>query len=648
MGRFDLPGFTLPLNWAPHESFKTFEYEYDKNDIIGIIEIDHPAVGGGCNLLPNALHRDDALSLPLTTLRELSMLQLMNSITDKPDWDRKVFDEEITSKWKTEALALEDYDFTQAMVDWVVEELKYKAEIFRATGAVPVYNGDVVKSDSAVSESIKIMLKAAAAKLENIPEPYKDYHPGSDGKVLDLVHPSLCPLVYGRSRILPNSLVDLDNCIELSGTGSIISVPRDEDAEATTKSDLYNTRGSSAAPYSKKFQWLPCDVQIKDGRSDAHMNSTHEASTGPAEMQNFHCRITSYINNLHPEKHKDLYVAIEHLIARAIPLWDMALSPLIDQTYSTRIKYDSCEYDRELEDYPDDQKPQRQPNETEDEYEERLEHWYESVRQVKQPEPEEFTPDGQIEYFHQRYCEIDNYPTDGSDMNLREQYRESGLQVIVKLANIHLTPEKPEYEGGTWHVEGQLNEHICATALYYYDSHNITESRLAFRQMSKESDASGVDYMQEQHDWLDEVFGCSQNEPAVQSVGDVLCREGRLLTFPNILQHRVSPFRLEDATKPGHRKIVALFLVDPNIRVISTANVPPQQREWWSEHIRSTGRFQQLSPELQDEVFKAVEDFPIGMDEAKELRLELMEERKKFVVNQDQNFTSQTFSLCEH
>lgn len=58
----------------------------------------------------------------------------------------------------------------------------------------------------------------------------------------------------------------------------------------------------------------------------------------------------------------------------------------------------------------------------------------------------------------------------------------SGLQIIFKLANIHLTPETPEYGGGSWHVEGALNEHICATALYYYDQQNITESHIAFRQ----------------------------------------------------------------------------------------------------------------------------------------------------------------------
>ncbi|MFF3570608.1 DUF4246 family protein [Nocardia jiangxiensis] len=32
------------------------------------------------------------------------------------------------------------------------------------------------------------------------------------------------------------------------------------------------------------------------------------------------------------------------------------------------------------------------------------------------------------------------------------------LQLIVKLANIHLTPENSEYSGGTWHVEAMMND----------------------------------------------------------------------------------------------------------------------------------------------------------------------------------------------
>jgi hypothetical protein len=41
-------------------------------------------------------------------------------------------------------------------------------------------------------------------------------------------------------------------------------------------------------------------------------------------------------------------------------------------------------------------------------------------------------------------------------VDLKKYFGNEGLQIIVKLANIHLTPEKPEYDGGTWHVEGQL------------------------------------------------------------------------------------------------------------------------------------------------------------------------------------------------
>lgn len=53
-------------------------------------------------------------------------------------------------------------------------------------------------------------------------------------------------------------------------------------------------------------------------------------------------------------------------------------------------------------------------------------------------------------------------------------------------------------------------------------------------------------------------------------------------------QHRVSPFELADLSKPGHRRFIALWLVDPHKRIISTANVPPQQLSWWVESILGT------------------------------------------------------------
>lgn len=38
-------------------------------------------------------------------------------------------------------------------------------------------------------------------------------------------------------------------------------------------------------------------------------------------------------------------------------------------------------------------------------------------------------------------------------LEIDQKFLENGLQVIVKLANIHLTPDKPSYDRGSWHVE---------------------------------------------------------------------------------------------------------------------------------------------------------------------------------------------------
>jgi hypothetical protein len=159
-------------------------------------------------------------------------------------------------------------------------------------------------------------------------------------------------------------------------------------------------------------------------------------------------------------------------------------------------------------------------------------------------------------------------------------------------------------------------------------------------------------YPDNEHSFLSEVFGFKEMS-AVQEIGSVNCIPGRLLTFPNFLQHQVQPFKLEDPTKLGHRKILALFLVDPNIDIISTANVPPQRRDWWSENVmkdfaREGNGLAKLSPELRDQVFRSVDDFPIGMEDAKEVRLKLMDERSVFVSKHKSAFERHEFNLCEH
>ncbi|KAH6909370.1 hypothetical protein BKA70DRAFT_1188541 [Coprinopsis sp. MPI-PUGE-AT-0042] len=643
---YAVPGHGKPLNYAPAQSDPLF-------------------VGPS---LPSALRLEDLQEggavLPLLTLREISMLRFMNAITDKEGWHIKVFDDEIATKWKNEAIAAaraelrdqrenprrrghqldseegdseddsseeeedparfaqwpihfvprDDSMMTPAMSDYCIAELRHRAKEFQhsPTGAIVVYNGDVVKSDVSVSLETKQALQRAVEPLENVPDIYKDWHPGSNERVLDLVHPSLFPLLYGKSRVLAigDKVTTLADFASRSGAGSVIPLPEEPGTTTGRKNSYFPHKN----PYSTKFQWLPCEVDI--------------TGTKP--------RIISYINNLHPDEHTALYDAIEDVIAAAIPLWDMTLAPVIDKDfyYSLRIYYpeDECPvYDPDPENIGEEDGP------PEDGSDLRWE-WEEHIRRTILPEPDPFDANA-----------VEDAP---EAFSLKEKYGKLGrpLQIIVKLANIELTPDKPEYEGGTWHVEGKLNENIVATALYYYSSENITPSSLAFRQIGN-SRMDEVNYDQGVHNFLKDVYGCENLCGAVQEVGSVETREGRLLTFTNILQHRVKPFELVDKTKPGHRKILALFLVDPNVRVLSTAHVPPQQSDWWRKSIREDTKnpINSLPVELQEHVYGDVDDFPIGLDEAKRLREEFMEERKVFVIENSRRFrNSMNFSLCEH
>ena len=79
------PGFGLPVNYQPPEHF------------------------------PNACL--DWSGTPLT-VRERTMMALMDQITDKPNWDQKVFDQNITSKWRGEARE-SGLDVSEKMYEWV-------------------------------------------------------------------------------------------------------------------------------------------------------------------------------------------------------------------------------------------------------------------------------------------------------------------------------------------------------------------------------------------------------------------------------------------------------------------------------------------------------------------------------------------------
>ncbi|EWZ49067.1 hypothetical protein FOZG_00037 [Fusarium oxysporum Fo47] len=586
------------------------------------------------------------------------MLKLINELSDKPEWWRKVKDEAISSKWKKEALEMDwtsyrkHADFTSAMADACISELRNKAELYEETGLMPVYDytTTVIKSDGLLTPDLAKALQEGVNPLEDVPPELKDWHPNSKEQVLDIVHPSLRPLIYGRSRVLNDRVIEVDNALASCGTGVVLRAPG---SEQTTH--IIGEGGfceDEVVVLSNKFQWLPCDVDLNP-------------ETGKA-------KIASYINNLHPQEHAHLYPIIEKFIEKSLPAWDI-IYDWEDNFSVQRLTATEAEYDE----YPC-------PDlcDIEDGY--GCTPWRRSIGKGEEPRYdvdswEEMLADGEEDDCEPDYYELgaekaEDYKTNPERRNLDDAWfasthsaklpdadpsakdhmriqpsdvkangffnSSSQIQAIVKLADIHLTPEKPVYNGGSWHTEGLLNEHIVSTALYYYDSENITDCTLDFRTCADKEDlAAEISYEQYRHDPIERTFDITLGGSIFQDIGSVLTKAGRALFFPNVL--------LADPTKPGHRKILALFLVDPAILIISSSNVPPQQKHWWTTYSGLDSGCGIMPPELVEKVVDYM-DWPIDLEEAKKLRLYLMKERTSFKAEEESRFERMEWNFCEH
>jgi len=155
-------------------------------------------------------------------------------------------------------------------------------------------------------------------------------------------------------------------------------------------------------------------------------------------------------------------------------------------------------------------------------------------------------------------------------------------QVIIKAQEINLEPSKPVFSEGSWHLEGTKNEHIIATGIYYYEMTNLNDNYLNFR--VKVSNPEDIYYPQNCTQYVKTHYGFdnyglydSHDKIPCISLDSVKTYENLCLVFPNTFQHKVSKISLTDPTKNGSRKILVFFLIDPNNRIISTADIEPQQ-----------------------------------------------------------------------
>ena len=255
------------------------------------------------------------------------------------------------------------------------------------------------KSDILIPTSLREKLLVAVAPLEAVPDSEKDWHPGSNGFVHNLAHPSLYSIVYGRTM----------GKVSDSNDATILEPPEIQDADLKY--------------VSRRFQWIPSDFSVgEDGKV---------------------VLISPYINNIHPTRHKELHAVIPEILQCALPMFERVLSDLLQPLLPVRIVASGgrgvgdggaagCIWKNGI--------PYPNPS-SEDEY-------YKN-KDTQYAGREFITPDAK-----------GKYNGDLRVMDNQISLKGRMLQVFVKLANIVLTPERPEYHGGKWHAEGSQSPFV--------------------------------------------------------------------------------------------------------------------------------------------------------------------------------------------
>ncbi|OMH83985.1 hypothetical protein AX774_g2501 [Zancudomyces culisetae] len=424
----------------------------------------------------------------IMTLIEQSIVKIVSEIRNKKEWNLKIKNPEIKGKWKQELLT----NFDEKDVQYALDECEYLAGKYTEGEKILEAVDGTFFADDYIPKSVLNQLIQAVEEFEKDTENSQDWHPGSDQQVLDLVHPSLYPVINGITRAITKDLSPTDTSIMESymnlGAGSV-----DNLAFEAIKNNRKRTWYDSSV--SEKFVWLPTEVDVNAERNT---------------------KILSYINNLHPKKYGKLYACIEQVLGHFVPMFNKVLTystekyvskqtPRIDPTtyyveyfdeFVARIKKEINTEDKRQK---DGEEVENEEEGEEEEYEYEEEYYWEIFREQKL-----VTPPAEYSFSPQNIIE----PVDIVDLN------GTRLQVIVKMANICLTPEKPTYKGGVWHIEGMLNEDIVSTGIYYYYQENITESRLNFRKTAREpyyeqNDKRGVrlEYGLEDEEALNQFLG---------------------------------------------------------------------------------------------------------------------------------------------
>ncbi|KAJ2053111.1 hypothetical protein H4S04_000883 [Coemansia sp. S16] len=314
---------------------------------------------------------------PMGTLAERRMRQMSSDIRSKPDWMETISNADARAGWAAKAKArwLTDVEFA-----YVLDELAYNIKLSAADG---VWFSDTLVDDKTTNE-----LRDYVAILESVPDRQKDWYPNDRSRVLNLLDPSLYPLIYSCSKLCHETSMSPQAALKLGKVGefpgSIEGWHKTLNVTEGGEPDYHLPTGHG--------RWLPSEFRIGDNGA---------------------VTIESYINNLHPVKHAALYPIIASVFSKFLPLLEQVVTDLVHPR-QPRVKPNRDKY----------KSNEPLPDRNNDYYEEDLILWKRRATFVH-PQPEPFVAPAR--------------PV--SPYNLRGRR----LQAIVKMSNIELTSKRPIY-----------------------------------------------------------------------------------------------------------------------------------------------------------------------------------------------------------
>ncbi|OAJ32819.1 hypothetical protein BDEG_28701 [Batrachochytrium dendrobatidis JEL423] len=497
------------------------------------------------------------------TLVEMRYIQYLQSILCKPMCWIDITNQHIVEQWRADSL---DRNISPSTFNLALEQLGVFVKQLVCSGSDGL--GTIVPGpveltyilDNGIPDNVYTRLMTNVSDIEH----GSNHNTGQ--MVHNLIDASMYSVVYGQTMIAPLS-------IRLKYT---TMVPCDILLSTRLVSDVSMIEGNPEF-ISHKFQCLPSEFRVEQDGS---------------------VTINSYINNLNPIWHRDMYKCIAKIFKCFVPMFESLF-----RTIHPMFKYI---------DIHNGTKGYKPPSQ--------------SDRGGMQPNTRVIRPvyvPTLPEHFESKY-------ESAKPVSLRGR----NLQVIVKLTNIQLTPSKPKYNEGNWHIECPINESIVAIGLYYYDVENITTPKLDYRVAVDRFDERASDMY-----WKD-VYGIDIESRRNQYIGSLELPNGRCVVYPNRYQHKEQSFELADPTQPGHCKILTFFVVNPACRIVSTAHVAPQQPQWYNSSLDKA----HIPPELWNDITQYIQGVQ-SPAEAKHYRDELTSDRTRIIKAYNKKIYERKYNL---